>query len=122
MLLSSHILSEVEKLCDRIAIIRKGKIIETGTLSEMRHLTRNKLTIKTKEPVVSLDEIKGVHNIQEHDGELSFQVDTEEIDGVIRFLSQFGIVKLESAPPTLEDLFLRHYTRAEHADSQVGGR
>jgi ABC-2 type transport system ATP-binding protein len=122
VLLSSHILSEVEKLCDRIAIIREGKIIETGTLSEMRHLTRTNLTIKTKEPVTSLDEIKGVHNLQEQDGELSFQVDTEEIDGVIRYLSQFGIVKLESAPPTLEDLFLRYYTRAEQADSRVGGR
>jgi ABC-2 type transport system ATP-binding protein len=123
VLLSSHILSEVEKLCDTIAIIREGEIIETGTLSEMRHLTRTKLTIKTNEPVVSLAEIKGVHNLEESDGEVSFQVDTEEMDGVMSYISQFGIVKLESAPPTLEDLFLRHYTRTtEHFDSGVGVR
>ncbi|HBG22728.1 MAG TPA: ABC transporter ATP-binding protein [Peptococcaceae bacterium] len=118
--LSSHILSEVEKLCDTIAIIREGKIIETGTLNEMRHLTRTKLTIQTKEPV-TLDETKGVHNIEEHDAELSFQVDTEELDEVIRYISQFGIVKLESTSPTLEDLFLRHY-EAKETSNGVGGQ
>jgi ABC-2 type transport system ATP-binding protein len=121
VLLSSHILSEVEKVCDRVSIIREGKIIETGTLNEMRHLTRTKLTIKTKEPMPSLNEVKGVHNLVNNDSELSFQVDTEELDAIIRYISPFGIVKLESAPPTLEDLFMRHYQGIESSHSGVGG-
>lgn len=116
ILLSSHILSEVEKLCDRVGIIRQGKIIETGTLDELRHLTRTNLTIQTKEKITSLRDLKGIHNVEEkQDGEFSFQVDTEEMDAVIRFISQFGVIKLESAPPTLEDLFLRHYERTEES-------
>lgn len=116
ILLSSHILSEVEKLCDRVGIIRLGKIIETGTLDELRHLTRTNLTIQTKEKITSLRDLKGIHNVEEkQDGEFSFQVDTEEMDAVIRFISQFGVIKLESAPPTLEDLFLRHYERTEES-------
>ncbi|WP_413375962.1 ATP-binding cassette domain-containing protein [Alkalihalobacillus sp. 1P02AB] len=121
VLLSSHILSEVEKLCDRVGIIRQGQIIETGTLDELRHLTRTNMVIKTREPIVSLNELKGVHNIQEVDSELTFQVDTEEIDTVIRHISQFGLVKLESAPPALEDLFMRHYQGTDHTASSVGG-
>lgn len=115
ILLSSHILSEVEKLCDRVGIIRQGKIIETGTLDELRHLTRTNLTIQTKEKITSLKTLKGVHNVEEKDGTLTFQVDTEEMDAVIRYISQFGVIKLESAPPTLEDLFLRHYERTEES-------
>lgn len=116
ILLSSHILSEVEKLCDRVGIIRQGKIIETGTLDELRHLTRTNLTIQTKEKITSLRDLKGIHNVEEKkDGEFSFQVDTEEMDAVIRYISQFGVIKLESAPPTLEDLFLRHYERTEES-------
>ena len=121
VLLSSHILSEVEKVCDQVSIIREGKIIETGTLSEMRHLTRTKLTIKTKEPIPSLNVVKGVHNLVNNDSELSFQVDTEELNAIIRYISPFGIVKLESAPPTLEDLFMRHYQGTESSHSEVGG-
>lgn len=107
--LSSHILSEVEKLCDRVSIIRQGKIIETGTLHELRHLTRTNVLIETRQPVVSLNEMKGVHNLREKGLEYSFQVDTEELSSVIKHVSQFEVLKLESEPPTLEDLFLRHY-------------
>lgn len=114
VLLSSHILSEVEKLCDRVAIIREGKIIERGTLDELRHLTRSNLTIQTKELIKNLYELEGVHKVQENGIEFSFQVDTEEMDAVIRHISQYGIIKLESAPPTLEDLFMRHYQGEEH--------
>ncbi|MCH1626504.1 ABC transporter ATP-binding protein [Fredinandcohnia sp. SECRCQ15] len=112
ILLSSHILSEVEKLCDRVGIIRQGKIIETGTLQELRHLTRTSLLVETKEPLTSLAEVKGVHDIEEKDRALSFQVDYEELDHVMKYISQFGITRLESAPPTLEDLFMRHYEGA----------
>ena len=109
VLLSSHILSEVEKLCDQIGIIREGKIIETGSLSEMRHLTRTHLQIETKEPIPILHELKGVHNVEKKDATISLQVDTEQLEHVMKFVSKYGIVKLESAPPTLEDLFMRHY-------------
>ena len=121
VLLSSHILSEVEKLCDKIAIIRQGKIIETGTLSEMRHLTRTKLTIKTKETIPALQEMKGIHNLEQSDSEFVFQVDTEELGNIIQYISTFGIEKLESAPPTLEDLFMRHYEGTEDHQLTFGG-
>jgi len=109
ILLSSHILSEVEKLCDRVGIIRQGKIIETGSLNQLRHLTRTNLLVETKLPMIGLSELNGVYAIEEKNQTLSFQVDTEELDVVIRHISQFGIMRLESAPPTLEDLFMRHY-------------
>ncbi|MEW9676714.1 ABC transporter ATP-binding protein [Lentibacillus sp. L22] len=121
VLLSSHILSEVEKLCDRVGIIRQGKMVETGTLDELRHLTRTNLTIKTKEPIASLTEQKGIHHLQEKDSEITFQVDTEEMDAIIRYISKFGILKLESAPPTLEDLFMRHYQETPHINARVEG-
>ena len=109
ILLSSHILSEVEKLCDRVGIISQGKMIETGTLSELRHLTRTNLLVETKLKMIGLQELKGISSIKETGQVLSFQVDAEELDMVIKYVSQFGIVRLESAPPTLEDLFISHY-------------
>ncbi|ADU31066.1 ABC transporter ATP-binding protein [Evansella cellulosilytica] len=109
VLLSSHILSEVEKLCDRVGIIREGRIIETGSLSELRHLTRTQMYVETKEPVNELANMLGVHELEEKENGLSFQVDSEQMDHVMKHVSQFGILKLESAPPTLEDLFMRHY-------------
>ncbi len=75
----------------------------------MRHLTRTNLLVETKEPISKLDEQKGVHEIKRAGAEVSFQVDTENLDQIIRYVSTFGVVKLESAPPTLEDLFMRHY-------------
>lgn len=109
ILLSSHILSEVEKLCDRVAIIREGKIIETGTLSELKHLTRSTFTVETQKPLVGLTEIKGVQNISQKGNSWEFQVDSEKLPEVISHISQFGVLKLESSAPTLEDLFMRHY-------------
>lgn len=122
VLLSSHILSEVEKLCDRVGIIRQGEIIETGSLSELRHLTRTHVLVETKQAMPSLTELKGVYNIEKLDQALSFQVDTEEMDNVVKHISQFGIVKLECAPPTLEDLFMRYYEGVGQAThTGVGG-
>ncbi|SDR01668.1 ABC transporter ATP-binding protein [Virgibacillus salinus] len=121
VLLSSHILSEVEKLCDRVGIIRQGKIIETGSLSELRHLTRTNLLVETKQPITLLNELKGVHDIEEKDEAFSFQVDSEELDAVIKHVSQFGVVRLESAPPTLEDLFMRHYEGEGQTETGAGG-
>ncbi|MBO1003658.1 ABC transporter ATP-binding protein [Pseudogracilibacillus auburnensis] len=113
VLLSSHILSEVEKLCDRIGIIRDGQIIETGSLTQLRHLTRTNLQVETKTPITGLEKVSGIHNIAGKDLSISLQVDTEQLDSVIKHISDFGISKLESAPPTLEDLFMRHYEGTE---------
>jgi len=117
VLLSSHILSEVEKLCDSVGIIREGEIIESGSLEEMRHLTRNHVLVDTKESIPSLEDFNGVHELEKTDQGLTFQVDTEEMDGVMKYISQYGILKLESAPPTLEDLFMRHYEHKEEAEA-----
>ncbi|RXJ00244.1 ABC transporter ATP-binding protein [Anaerobacillus alkaliphilus] len=109
VLLSSHILSEVERLCDRVGIIRQGKIIESGSLQELRHLTRTNLIIETKQSIPSLGELKGVYDLAMQDQAFSFQVDPEELDEVMKYVSQFGLLRLESSPPKLEDLFMRHY-------------
>ncbi|UOR13740.1 ABC transporter ATP-binding protein [Halobacillus amylolyticus] len=123
ILLSSHILSEVEKLCDKVGIIRQGKMIETGTLNELRHLTRTTFLLETKQPITALHELKGVHDIREKGQALSFQVDIPNMDNVIKYVSQFGVVKLESAPPNLEDLFMRHYEGDQPANkSGAGGK
>lgn len=117
ILLSSHILSEVEKLCDKVAIIREGKIIETGTLKDLRHLTGTILLVETKEPILDLAGVRGVSGIQPRENAVSFQVDSGEVAGVISYISQFGIVRIESSPPTLEQLFMRHY---EVTDKTMG--
>jgi len=114
--LSSHIMSEVERLCDRIGIIRDGKLVETGTLDDLRHLTRYHMDIVTIREPQGIENVTGIHNILVEQNNIRFEVDTEEMDAVIRFVSQFGIQKLESAPPSLEDLFMRHY------DTSVGGK
>ncbi|PTI94088.1 ABC transporter ATP-binding protein [Staphylococcus simulans] len=109
VLLSSHILSEVEQLCDRVGIIRKGELIETGTLDEMRHLTRMRFTVMTQEILTHLKAQPGVHDVTKQDETYQFQVDTDQTSTVIQYLSRFNIKKLESQPMTLEDLFIRHY-------------
>jgi len=112
VLLSSHILSEVEKLCDSVGIIRNGRIIESGSLAELRHLTRTHLRVETREPPGGLKEMKGVHDFAVDGNAASFQVDAEELENVVAALARLGVVRLESAPPTLEDLFMRHYELA----------
>ncbi|MGE7640112.1 ATP-binding cassette domain-containing protein [Peribacillus frigoritolerans] len=122
ILLSSHILSEVERLCDKVGIIRQGQIIETGTLDQLRHLTSTSLLVETKQPIPALGNVNGIRDIVMKDQALSFQVDTDELDNVMKYISQFGIVKLESAPPTLEDLFMSHYEGVRKTpDSGAGG-
>ncbi len=107
--LSSHILSEIEKLCDHLSIIREGEIIESGKLEDLRHLTRTTITLKTKETLKSLNQLKGVHEYRfEHDMH-TFQIETKTFSSLIKYLSDYTVLKFESHAPTLEDLFMRHY-------------
>lgn len=110
--LSSHILQEVERLCDKVSIIRDGSIIETGTMKELRHLTRTSINVETERPVEGLETAAGVHNIRKENNGLVFAVDTKELNNVMALLSMCGIIKLESSPPTLEELFMSHYENA----------
>lgn len=109
VLLSSHILAQVEKLCDEISIIRLGKIVESGTLTAMRHLTRTTIEAETAQPALSIEQLQGVHNVQRENGKVRFAVDGQHIDAAVRELSQLGVRSLTSHPPTLEELMLRHY-------------
>ncbi len=111
ILLSSHILSEVERLCDRVGIIREGRIIDTGTLTELRHLTRVNISTETVGTVTGLEALPGIEKIERYNGNsLSFQVDSQNLGAAVSLLSTFNIVKLESTPPNLEDLFMSHYS------------
>lgn len=109
VLLSSHILAEVEALCDRVSIIKGGKIIESGTLNELRHLTRTSISVETVRPVAGLSELSGVHDIKADGLKVKFSVDPNALNNVLQHLTQFGVSALNSAPPTLEELFMRHY-------------
>jgi ABC-2 type transport system ATP-binding protein len=109
VLLSSHILAEAEALCDRVSIIRLGRTVQSGTLEEMRHLTRTTVVAQTERPVSGLDALAGVHDLRREDGRVRFDVDTDALDGALRHLTGFGVRSLTSTPPTLEELFLRHY-------------
>ena len=109
VLLSSHILAEVEALCDRVSIIRAGVTVETGSLADLRHLTRTSIDVETVREPSGLDALAGVHDLQVDDHRARFDVDTAQLDGALRHLSGLGVRTLTSQPPTLEELFLRHY-------------
>jgi ABC-2 type transport system ATP-binding protein len=109
VLLSSHILAEVEALCDRVSIIRAGRTVQSGTLDEMRHLTRTSIDVVTEQEPRGLDQLPAVHGLQVDDHRARFDVDTDHLDETLRQLVGLGIRSLVSRPPTLEELFLRHY-------------
>jgi ABC-2 type transport system ATP-binding protein len=109
VLLSSHILAEVEELCERVSIIRAGRIVESGTLQELRHLSRTSVEAELAGPPDGLAALSGVHNFQAQDGRVRFDVDNQALDAVLRRLTSVGVRSLVSQPPTLEELFLRHY-------------
>ena len=119
VLLSSHILAQVERLCDRVSIIRQGKVVESGTLAEMRHLTRTTIEADTSRQPSGIDALPGVHGVAWDDSHIRFAVDAEHLDGAVRQLSQFGLRSLVSHPPTLEELMLRHY--GDEIDQTGGG-
>jgi ABC-2 type transport system ATP-binding protein len=107
--LSSHILAELEALCDRVSIIRLGRIVEAGTLAELRQLTRTTIVAETARSTSDIPELAGIHDYEAEDGRVRFDVDAEHLDAAVRRLSASGIVSLISHPPTLEQLFLRSY-------------
>lgn len=109
VLLSSHILSEVEALADRITIIRLGRAVETGTLDELRHLTRTSMIVTTTQPPVTLYEMVGVHDLVIHGNTARFEVEPDAMTDVQRHLADHGVTTMIASPPTLQQLFLRHY-------------
>ncbi|MFI1460945.1 ABC transporter ATP-binding protein [Nocardia carnea] len=109
VLLSSHILAQVEKLADRVSIIRSGRVVQTGTLTELRHLTRTTVEAVTERPIEDLSALAGVHNVITEDSRIRFDVDADALDPAIAAISRAGIRALTSHPPTLEELMLRHY-------------
>jgi ABC-2 type transport system ATP-binding protein len=121
VLLSSHILAEAEALCDRVSIVRAGRTVESGTLAELRHLTRTSIVAELAGPPDGLAGLAGVHDLRVDGTRVRCQVDADRLDQVLRQLSAAGVRSLTSQPPTLEELFLRHY-QAEEAASPADGR
>ncbi|MFC9090576.1 ABC transporter ATP-binding protein [Nocardiopsis dassonvillei] len=109
VLLSSHILSEVEKLCDTVTIIRRGRAVESGTLDDLRHLTRSAVRATVTGDARVLEGADGVHNLRLDGDTVSFDVDNTRMGAVMGTLTGLGIRSLVSNPPSLEELFLRHY-------------
>ncbi|MGW0949852.1 ABC transporter ATP-binding protein [Streptomyces sp. NPDC002623] len=110
VLLSSHILSEVEDLCDRVSIIRAGRRVDSGTLDELRHLSRTTIAATVSRPVNGMSAIGGVHDLHVDGGSVRCQVDPDALDKVLRMLTDAGVSSLVSRPPTLEELFMRYYS------------
>ncbi|MEU7395865.1 ABC transporter ATP-binding protein [Streptomyces albogriseolus] len=112
VLLSSHILAQVEKLADRVSIVRQGRTVQSGTLGELRHLTRTTVEAETERPAADLARLPGVHDLRTVDeatGRIHFTVDGAHVGAAVRALSDLGVRSLVSHPPTLEELMLRHY-------------
>lgn len=109
ILLSSHILSEVERLADKVVIIRQGEIVESGTLDELRHLTRSTVTLATEKDVKEMASVDGVHDFIQKDHQATFSADNKYINDILIEATKLGVKKFEAVPPTLEDLFMRHY-------------
>jgi ABC-2 type transport system ATP-binding protein len=110
VLLSSHILSEVEQLCDRVSIIRAGKTVESGTLSELRHLTRTEVSfVEDGVTDAAIARIPASHDVVVADGRVRFTADSDQLTAVLPVLAELEVQGLTIAPPSLEELFLRHY-------------
>ncbi len=121
VLLSSHILSEVEALCDRVTIIRQGRAVETGTLAGLQHLTRTSIAADLTGRPAGLDRLPGVHDLDLQDlsgqgSRVRCEVDTDQLGELLRRLTDAGVRSLVSQPPTLEELFLRHYAADSPAE------
>ncbi|GAT02194.1 ABC transporter ATP-binding protein [Mycolicibacterium fortuitum] len=112
VLLSSHILAEVEKLCDNVTIIRSGRTVRSGTLAELRHLMRTKVVARTRSDGRALQNTPYVHDFTSRDGAVSFSVDRTDLEFTLEHLTDLGIEDLTVTPASLEDMFLREYQAA----------
>ncbi|GII94044.1 ABC transporter ATP-binding protein [Sinosporangium siamense] len=121
VLLSSHILAEVEELCDRVTIIKDGRTVESGTLADLRHLTRTSIQADLAAPPRGLADLPGVHGLRTEGSRVWFDVDVAALDTVLRHLAEAGVRGLVSRPPTLEELFLRHYDRGATGNGRHAG-
>lgn len=110
ILLSSHILAEAESLCDRITIIREGKAVQTGTLDELRHLTRMSVKVDTQHPLTDLAKQPGIFAVQQRGTHAEFEIENESFDTLLPYLTRAGVKHLVSTPPSLEELFMKHYS------------
>ena len=122
VLLSSHILSEVEALCDRVTIVRAGRAAESGTFDQLRHLTRTSVVVETSRPVDGLAGLPGVHDVSVEGLRTRFSVDHGELNRVLERLVALDVRTMISSPPTLEELFLRHYGEEPSSADLVGAR
>jgi len=124
VLLSSHVLSEVEELADRISVIKQGEIVDSGTLEDLRHLRRNNITVTMKAPaedvLVKLKVLPGAYGATIKEGAIHFQLDNQATQSVMAFLAEQGIEHIISVPPTLEEIFIQHYdlTSDEKAENE----
>jgi ABC-2 type transport system ATP-binding protein len=112
VLLSSHILAEVEKLCDNVTIIRAGRAVKSGTLEELRHLMRTTISVRTRGDALALQQVPYVHDFSGKDGYARFSADRNDLDFIMEHLTELGIEELTVTPASLEDLFLREYQGA----------
>jgi ABC-2 type transport system ATP-binding protein len=117
--LSSHILAEVEALCDRVTIIRKGQTVESGSLADLRHLTRTSIIADLAKEPAGVEQLPGIYDLNVQGTRLRCQVDTDRLDDLMRQLTSIGLHSLVSQPPTLEELFMRHYQVSTDSASQV---
>lgn len=110
VLLSSHILSEVERLADQVVIIQEGRVVESGTLEQLRHLTRSTVHLALKENIATLENLSFIHDwTQTGQNQATFSIDHQALDELLKELNHYQVQKLEILPPTLEELFMRHY-------------
>jgi ABC-2 type transport system ATP-binding protein len=118
VLLSSHILGEVEALCDRVSIVRAGRTVESGTIADLRHLTRTSITAELAKPADTVAALPGVHDVAVDGGRLRCLVEGTEMNALLRHLTTLGLKSLISQPPSLEELFMRHYRDETDGSSQ----
>jgi ABC-2 type transport system ATP-binding protein len=120
VLLSSHILSEVERACERVSIVRSGRVVDSGSLAELRHLTRTTVHAELKEPATAAEVSAwaGTHDVAVDGDSLRLTVDPEHLGGVVSALAERGVLALTSQPPTLEELFLARYREAPRPEPE----
>jgi ABC-2 type transport system ATP-binding protein len=121
VLLSSHILAQVEVLADRVSIIRAGRIVESGTLDELRHLTRTTIIAETVDRADRVADLPGTHDPRIDGDRVRVDVDPDHLDAVLRNLTAVGVRSLVARPPTLEQLLMRHYGNDEEAADDRAG-